>query len=474
MNKTSSILCPGRTLPLSRRDWLRRSFLGLGGIAAADLIARQALAAGPAPSLTKLHYRPAAKRILYIFLEGGLSQIDSYDHKPALEKFAGKPLPDSILPPQFTFAKQGTVIPSPFSWQRWGESGTHASDLFPEVNGRFIDDLCFIHSLHHSSNDHVTAKRVLHTGVPIEIRPTLGSWLVYGLGAMNENLPAYIDITPTDPNRPTGFLPGKFRGASIARPNQKSPELAWENLDPAFTKQDRHLQFLRDFESADGGDPQLDEMELAFRMQTEAPELLDLESESPATKKLYGIGEDHTDEFGRALLLARRFAEAGVRYLTINHASTRYGNLWDQHSELAAGHRGNANSVDRPIAGLLHDLKIRGLLDDTLVICGSEFGRTPTFEYFDGVTGRHQNGRDHNPHGFTTWFAGAGVRAGHHHGATDDFGYYAVKDRVDIHDFHATLLHLMGIDHEALAYFHGGRDFRLTDVYGKVVREILS
>ena len=470
MNKTSSIFCPGQSRPLSRRDWLRKSFLGLGAIAAADVMAR----GGAGTALTKLHHRPAAKRILYIFLEGGLSQLDSYDHKPALAKFAGQALPDSIRPPQFTFAKQGTVIPSPFAWKHWGESGSYASDLFPEVNSRFIDELCFLHSLHHSSNDHVTAKRVLHTGVPIEIRPTLGSWLVYGLGAMNENLPAYIDITPTDPNRPTGFLPGKFGGAAIARPDKKSPKLAWENLAPAFTKQERHLQFLRDFESADRGDPQLDEMELAFRMQTEAPELLDLESETPATKKLYGIGEDHTDEFGRALLLARRFAEAGVRYITINHATPRYGNLWDQHSELEAGHRGNANAVDRPIAGLLHDLKMRGLLDDTLVICGSEFGRTPTFEFFDGVTGRHRNGRDHNPHGFTTWFAGAGVKAGHHHGATDDFGYYAVKDKVDIHDFHATLLHLMGIHHEALTYFHGGRDFRLTDVYGQVVRGILS
>jgi len=467
-------LCPGASHPSSRREWLRKSFLGLGGIAAADLLTRQGLAAPTAPALTKLHHRAAAKRILFIFLEGGLSQLDSYDHKSALAKFAGQRLPDSIRPPRFTFAKQGTVIPSPFPWKRWGESGTLASDLFPEVNTRFVDDLCFLHSLHHSSNDHVTAKRVLHTGVPIEIRPTLGSWLVYGLGAMNENLPAYIDITPTDPNRPTAFLPGKFGGASISQIDKKSPRLAWENLDPGFSAQERHLRFLREFETADDADPQIDEMELAFRMQTTAPELLDLENESPATRKLYGIGEDHTDEFGRALLLARRFAEAGVRYLTINHATTRYGNLWDQHSDLENGHRGNARAVDKPIAGLLHDLKVRGLLEDTLVLCGSEFGRTPTLEFFDGVTGRHQNGRDHNPHGFTIWLAGAGVKPGYHHGATDDFGYRATQDKVDIHDFHATLLHLMGIDHEALTYFHGGRDYRLTDVSGNVVHGILS
>ncbi len=471
MNQRPSSPC---TDPLSRRDWLRKSFLGLGSVAAADLLSRQGLLNAAGGPLRTLHHRPAAKRIIYIFLEGGLSQLDSYDYKPALAKYAGQPLPDSIRPPSFTFAKQGTVIPSPFEWRHWGNSGTYASDLFPEVNGRFIDDLCFIHSLNHRSNDHVTAKRVLHTGVPIEVRPTLGSWLVYGLGAMNENLPAYIDITPGDPNRPTGFLPGKFGGTAVDRPDKKSSRLAWENLEPGFAEQERHLDFIREIERAHGVDPELDEMELAFRMQTEAPNLLDLENESEVTKKLYGIDEEHTDEFGRALLLARRFSEAGVRYITVNHATARYGNLWDQHSELEKGHRGNANAVDKPIAGLLHDLKVRGMLDDTLVICGSEFGRTPTFEFFDGITGRHQNGRDHNPHGFTTWFAGAGVKAGHHHGATDEFGYYAVKDKVDIHDFHATLLHLMGVDHEALTYFHGGRDFRLTDVYGNVVEEILG
>ncbi len=461
-------------IPLSRRDWLRNSFLGIGSVAAADLLARNGFANSAGGASRILHHRPAAKRIIYVFLEGGLSQLDSYYHKPALEKYAGKSLPDSIRPPSFTFAKQGTVIPSPFAWHHWGESGTYASDLFPEVNGRFIDELCFLHSLHHQSNDHVTAKRVLHTGVPIEIRPTLGSWLVYGLGAMNENLPSYIDITPTDPNRPTGFLPGTTGGTAVNRPEKSSPKLAWENLNPHFSEQERHLQFIREIEATQGHDPELDEMELAFRMQTEAPDLLEIDNESEATRKLYGIGDDHTDEFGRALLLARRFSEAGVRYVTVNHATARYGNLWDQHSELEKGHRGNANAVDKPIAGLLHDLKVRGMLEDTLVICGSEFGRTPTFEFFDGINGRHQNGRDHNPNGFTTWFAGAGVKRGHHHGATDDFGYYAVNDTVDVHDFHATLLHLMGVDHEALTYFHGGRDFRLTDVYGKVVEGILS
>ncbi len=463
-----------RSLALSRRDWLRRSGLGLGSLAATDLWIRSYAASSLAIRSPLPHHRPPATRLIHILLEGGLSQMDSYDPKPSLAKYAGQPLPDSIRPPEFTFAKQGAVIPSPFQWQHWGKTGTYASELFPEINGHCIDDLTFIHSLHHRSNDHVTAKRNFVTGAPIEIRPTLGSWLSYGLGSANDNLPAYLEITPTDAHRPTAFLPQSYGSTAIKKPS-KGGALLWENLTAADQGQEHHLDFVRALDQANAGDadPVLSEMELAFRMQSEAPALLDLSTESEATRKLYGIGEDHTDEFGRALLLARRFAEAGVRYLTVTHASTRYGNLWDQHSGLETGHRGNAHAVDKPIAGLLRDLKARGLLEDTLVVCGSEFGRTPTFEFFDGIDGRHQNGRDHNPHGFTTWMAGAGLRPGVHHGRTDDFGYYAVEDKVSLPDFHATLLHLMGLDHEALTYFHGGRDFRLTDVSGYVVQEIL-
>jgi hypothetical protein len=455
---------------LSRRKLLQNSVLGLGSLAAADLWARQ----NPVFS-GNLHYPPRAKRLIYIFLEGGLSQIDSYDHKPALDKYAGKPLPESVNRPKFTFAPQGTIIPSPFAWRQYGESGAYASDLFPEVNSRHIDDLCFIHSLHHESNDHITAKTVLHTGVPIEVRPTLGSWLIYGLGSENENLPGYIDIVPTDPNRPTGFLPSQYIGTAVTRPDRKAGDLRWDNLKPGFAEQRHHIDFIETLNRlSDPAEKKISDMEMAFRMQMEAPEIMDINRESTATKNLYGIGDDHTDEFGKALLLARRFSEAGVRYITVNHATPRYGNLWDQHSELEKGHRGNANAVDKPIAALLHDLKRRGLLEDTLVMCGSEFGRTPTFEFFDGATGTHQNGRDHNPYGFTMWFAGGGTRPGYHHGATDDFGYYAVRDKVSIHDLHATILKIMGIDHEALTYNHSGRDFRLTDVYGKSVDDILA
>lgn len=459
-------------MKISRRQLLQKGVPGLGWLAAMDLCAREASSFDP---VKHIHMKPRASRVIYIFLEGGLSQLDSYDHKPALQKYAGQALPDSISPPQFTFAPQGTIIPSPFEWNHYGQSGTYASELFPEVNSRHIDDLCFIHSLHHKSNDHITAKTVLHTGVPLEVRPTLGSWLIYGLGSENENLPGYIDIVPTDPNRPTGFLPAEYIGTSVTRPNRKTGDLLWENLKPRFSEQRRHIDFIEALNhSSNPVDRKISEMEMAFRMQTEAPEIMDINRESAATKKLYGIGDDHTDEFGKALLLARRFSEAGVRYVTVNHATPRYGNLWDQHSELEKGHRGNAHAVDRPIAALLHDLERRGLLEDTLVMCGSEFGRTPTFEFFDGATGRHQNGRDHNPHGFSMWFAGGGTKPGYHHGATDDFGYFATKDKVSIHDLHATILKIMGVDHEELTYNHSGRHFRLTDVYGNAVDEILS
>lgn len=459
-----------RTPQISRRRILRNAMLGIGGVALTDLLARN----HRKPARERVpHFAPKAQRVIYIFLEGGLSQIDSYDYKSEIQANHGKPLPDSIRPPKFTFAPQGTVIGSPFEWKQWGRNGTWASDLFPEVNQRFIDDLCFVHSLQHESNDHITAKTVLHTGVPREVRPTLGSWLMYGLGSENANLPGYIDIVPGRPqSRPTGFLPSTYGGTPIGKPDKKEAGHLWENLESGFEGQEQHLDFIR---ALDGeAEAEIENLEMAFRMQTEAPELMDLNRETKATRDLYGIDEDHTDEFGRALLLARRFSEAGVRYVTITHATPRYGNLWDQHSNLEKGHRGNANAVDKPIAALLKDLDARGLLHDTLVMCGSEFGRTPTFEYFSGIDGKHTNGRDHNPHGFTMWFAGGAVKSGFHYGATDDFGYYAIDKPVSIHDLHATLLHIMGFDHEELTYLHGGRDFRLTDVYGRVIRSILS
>jgi len=348
---------------------------------------------------------------------------------------------------------------------------------------KLIDDLCFIHSLHHTNNDHFTAKNMIHTGSGREPRPTLGSWLSYGLGSENANLPAYIDILPDSPrSRPTAFLPARYSGTPILKADKTQKNLQWDNLTGAATNQREHLNLVQKMNQAqlvrtgndDALESEIHNLELAFRMQTQAPDIMSLDGESKATMDLYGIGEPNTTDFGRALLLARRFAEKGVRYITVTHSTVKYGNLWDQHGDLLAGHTGNARAVDKPIAGLLRDLKARGMLNDTLVMCGSEFGRTPVFEFMDGGSGRLRNGRDHNPHGFTMWFAGGGTKPGISHGETDDYGYYAIRDKVSIHDLHATLLHLMGIDHEALTYHYASRDYRLTDVYGDVVRSILA
>ncbi|MDB5358649.1 MAG: hypothetical protein JWN24_5102 [Phycisphaerales bacterium] len=479
-------------VPLSRRQMLRRAMLGFGSIALTDVLARRSFAAtGAAPalplSLNPLapkapHFPARAKRCIYIFLDGGLSHIDSYDYKPLLQRDDGKPLPASIAKPKFTFAPTGQLLKSPFEWKQWGQAGMWASDLFPKTN-ELLDEFCFIHSLHHDNEDHFTAKNMIFTGSGREPRPPLGSWLAYGLGTENENLPAFIEIMPGTPKGSSAaFLPAQFGGTAIGRPDAKSRDREWDNLAGAAPGQrkaldlvqamnkDHLLQTARDRAI----EAEIQNMELAFRMQSQAPELMSLDGESDATRALYGIGEEKTDDFGRACLMARRFAEKGVRYITLMHSTRAFGNLWDQHKDLYNGHRNNAAAVDVPIAGLLRDLKSRGMLDDTLVLCGSEFGRTPVFEFQDGSEGRHRNGRDHNPHGFTMWFAGAGVKQAFRYGATDDYGYYAVQDKVSVFDLHATILHAMGLNHEKLTYRHGGRDYRLTDVYGNVVRAMFA
>jgi len=480
---------------LSRRDVLRRATLGFGSLALADLLSRTSLAAGAASSLAPraTHFPARAKRVIYIFLDGGLSQVDSYDYKPQLQRDDGKPLPASIAKPKFSFAPTGQVLRSPFNWKRHGDSGAWASDLFPETN-KLIDRVCFIKSLYHDNEDHFTAKNMIFTGSGREARPNAGSWVAYGLGTANENLPAFVEIMPGVPKGSSPvFLPAQYGSAAIGRPDEKSPYRTWDNLLVGQTKakqskgQRRQLDLLQamnaEHAAHEGGagaaaagaiEAEIQNMELAFRMQTEAPRLMSLEGETDATKSLYGIGEQTTDDFGRACLMARRFAEAGVRYITVMHSTRAFGNLWDQHKDLYDGHRNNAAAVDVPVAGLLRDLQSRGLLDDTLVMCGSEFGRTPVFEYQDGNEGRLRNGRDHNPHGFTMWFAGGGTRPGYSHGATDDYGFYATQDKVSVHDLHATILHALGLNHEKLTYRHAGRDHRLTDVYGNAVRQIFA
>ncbi|HWE01390.1 MAG TPA: DUF1501 domain-containing protein [Tepidisphaeraceae bacterium] len=468
---------------ISRRSMLRRSMLGFGSLAMMDLLARRAAAeVAPARAAKIPRFLPRAKRAIYIFLDGGLSHVDSYDYKPLLQRDDGKALPASIAKPKFTFAPTGSLLKSPFDFKQWGQSGMWASDLFPQTN-RLIDDFCFIHSLHHDNEDHFTAKNMIFTGSGREARPPLGSWLAYGLGTENENLPAFIEIMPGAPKgSSSAFLPARYAGAAIGRPDMKSRDRAWDNLRGPTAEGRQELDLVQAMNKAHllqspddrALEAEIQNMELAFRMQSQAPELMSLHGESAAVKALYGIGEEKTDDFGRACLMARRFAEKGVRYITLMHSTRAFGNLWDQHKDLYDGHRNNAAAVDVPIAGLLTDLKSRGMLDDTLVMFGSEFGRTPVFEYQDGSEGRHRNGRDHNPHGFTMWFTGGGTKKSHRHGATDDYGYYATEDKTDIHDLHATILHIMGLNHESLTYRHGGRDYRLTDVYGKVVKAVLA
>src|SRR5688572_11543918 len=475
---------PFRNNLLSRRDVLRRATLGFGSLALADLLSRASVGSGAINAASTVlgahapHFAPRAKRVIYIFLDGGLSQVDSYDYKPRLQIDDGKPLPASIAKPKFSFAPTGHMLASPFAWRQHGQSRAWASDLFPEVN-RLIDELCFVKSLHHDNEDHFTAKNMIATGSGRETRPAIGSWVAYGLGTENANLPAFVEIMPGAPKGTlSAFLPARYGGTAVGRTDPNSPQRSWDNLLSAKAKsQRRQLDLIRQMSTersvADAAiEAEIQNMELAFRMQTEAPDLLSLKGESTDTLAMYGIGEDRTDDFGRAALLARRFAERGVRYITLLHSTRDFGNLWDQHKDLYEGHKNNAEAVDLPIAGLLTDLKQRGLLDDTLVMCGSEFGRTPVFEYQDGNEGRLRNGRDHNPHGFTMWFAGAGVKPGFSYGATDDYGFYATENKVSVHDLHATILHAMGLDHERLTYRHGGRDYRLTDVYGRVVSEI--
>jgi hypothetical protein len=377
------------------------------------------------------------------------------------------------------FAKTGNLLRSPWKFTRHGASGAPVSELFPHL-ARRADDLCFIHSLHGTNAAHGGAVLKLHTGSDSFVRPSMGSWITYGLGTENADLPGFITICPTLAhggvnNWGAAFLPASCQGIPLGNASIPSDRVGVRyirNPGTGAALQRLQLDLLqeanREHLAAGGPDSTLEarigSFELAFRMQGAMPEAQDLSRESAETLKLYGIDDPVTANFGRQCLMARRFAERGVRFIQVTHSDSKV--QWDQHSDLKEGHQKNAREVDRPIAGLLEDLKARGLLADTLVLWGGEFGRTPTAE--------GTNGRDHNPDGFTMWLAGGGVKGGFRFGATDDYGYYAVEDKVHIHDLHATVLHLLGIDHERLTFRHSGRDFRLTDVGGRVVSEILA
>ena len=465
--------------PISRRTMLQRSAGGFGFLALQAMLGRElAQAAVVNPLAPKQPQFPArAKRIVFLLMKGGPSHVDTFDPKPLLQRDHGKPYP--FKQPRVQFAETGKLLKSPWSFQQYGQSGLPVSELFPNV-AQCVDDLCIVRSLHGTNPAHGGALLKLHTGSDTQVRPSMGSWVLYGLGTENENLPGFITICPTLAhggvnNWGAAFLPAYCQGTPIGNASIPSDKAFVRHIRNELINgatQRKQLDFLakvnREHLELSGPDLALEgrinSFELAYRMQSTMPEVQDVNGESDATKKLYGMDQPVTENFGRQCLMARRFLERGVRFVQVTHSDGEV--QWDQHANLFKGHMKNAAEVDKPIAGFLTDLKSRGLLDDTLVLWGGEFGRTPTAQGGDG--------RDHNPHGFTMWMAGGGVKPGIAYGATDDYGYFAQEDKVHIHDLHATILHLLGINHERLTYKYAGRDFRLTDVEGRIVKDIIA
>jgi hypothetical protein len=463
---------------LTRRDALKSLACGFGYLAFAGLAG-----AAPNPLAPRTpQFKPRAKRVIFLFMQGGPSHVDTFDYKPRLERDDGKKMP---FDDARTIANTGTkgteqrVMKSPWEFEQYGQSGRWVSELFPET-ARHVDDLCFIRSLHTEGVAHGPATLFLHCGATQFVRPSIGAWVSYGLGTENENLPGFVTIAPSLGNGGTrnfgnAFLPALYQGTAIGTAGMNAKDLGLRNVSAVNVKEARHrldlLQALNTEQAKRApGDSEVEAVinsyELAWRMQNNAPGVLDLAKESPATLALYGIGEKETDDFGRQCLMARRLCEAGVRFVQVTYGDNTANPRWDQHSNLPK-HADHAKAVDKPVAGLLQDLKNRGLLEDTLVWWGGEFGRTPYAE-------KNGTGRDHNPDGFTVWLAGAGVKRGIALGETDEFGHRAVADKVHMHDLHATILHLLGLDHEKLTYRYDGRNFRLTDVHGHVVKEILA
>lgn len=461
---------------LSRRAALMQGAAGFGWMAASSLLGSDGIAQGNPLLARAAHFPARAKRVIFLFMKGGPSQVDTFDPKPLLDRDHGKPPPFEL--PRVKFAETKGLLRSPWKFKQYGQSGLPVSELFPHV-AQCVDELCVIRSMHGTNPAHGGALLKLHTGSDTFVRPSMGAWVSYGLGSENSDLPAFVTICPTlahggVTNWGNAFLPAWTQGTPLGNASIPSSQAVVKHIKPALSGdlQRRQLEFLSavndDYREAVGAhqalDARMSSFELAFRMQSAVPELQNIKGEGEATRKLYGLDDPVTSNFGLQCLMARRFAERGVRFIQVTHSDTHV--QWDQHGDLLKGHTKNAAEVDKPIAGLLKDLKSRGLLDDTLVLWGGEFGRTPTAQGGDG--------RDHNPHGFTMWMAGGGVKRGVAHGATDDYGYYAVENKVHIHDLHATILHLLGLDHEKLTFRQGGRDFRLTDVHGHVVKEILA
>jgi len=471
-------------LALTRRQFLDRCGMGMGSLGLASLLGSQDLLRATEAGFTNpLLPRPPqfagrAKRVIHIFLNGGASHVDTFDPKPALNRWHGKEIPVHFA----TERKTGAAYRSPFAFRRYGQSGLEISDLFQHT-ARHADDLCVIRSMKADVPNHEPSLLLMNCGEARLPRPSFGSWVTYGLGSENQNLPGFIAMCPggypiqESQNWQSGFLPGTYQGTYINTENTRLEKLI-ENINNRYTSMSEQraqldlLQALNErHRRARAADAHLEarvqSFELAYRMQMEAADAFDIQREPAAVRERYGDSVQ-----ARQLLIARRLVERGVRFVQVWHGA---GQPWDNHDDIETNHRNLAGQCDRAIAALLTDLKDRGMLDDTLVICGGEFGRTPTVELpTPGANAGKQNGRDHNNHGFTVWLAGGGVKGGHVHGATDEFGFAAAENPVHVHDLHATLLHLLGFNHETLTFRTAGRDFRLTDVHGRVVREILA
>ncbi|MEO8429573.1 MAG: DUF1501 domain-containing protein [Verrucomicrobiota bacterium] len=467
---------------LTRRDFLSRCGMGFGALSLAGLMGEGGLllpvgaAEAANPLIPRAPQFPAkAKRVIHFFLNGGASHVDTFDPKPALEKYAGKPLPIENLR---TERKTGAAFPSPFKFKKYGQSGIEVSDLFPRV-GECIDDIAVIRSMQANLPNHEPSLMLMNCGDAVQSRPSVGSWVTYGLGTENQNLPGFIAMCPGGypikeaENWQSGFLPGVYQGTYIDTQHTSIEKLI-ENIRNNYTslrEQREQLDLVQelnaDYQRHRKQDARLEarvqSFELAYRMQMDAADAFDITREPQAIREMYGSGTH-----ARQTLIARRLLERGVRFVQLWHGASQ---PWDNHDDILL-HAKLAKEIDQPIAALIKDLKQRGMLEDTLIIFGGEFGRTPTVELND--SGKEKKGRDHNPYGFSMWLAGGGVKGGTVHGATDEFGFKAVENKVHVHDLHATILHLLGFDHEKFTYRYAGRDFRLTDVQGQVVKEILA
>ncbi|MDE0890845.1 MAG: DUF1501 domain-containing protein [Planctomycetota bacterium] len=465
----------------SRRELLQRCCGGFGGVALSSLMAESGFAGiaraadnplAPRPT----HFPARAERVIFLYMDGGPSQVDTFDPKPRLTKENGQPIGMKI--PKTQFEDVGNVLASPWKFNQYGESGLWISDLFPHLSAH-ADDLCVVRSMTSKFPEHTNANYFLHTGSGLQGRPSMGSWLTYGLGSECQDLPGFVvlngGLIPPGglDNFNSGYLPASFQGSIFK--NSAQPVANLTSTRDSKKEQRAKLDLLGDLDEGvlgrSGGDEMMEaaikNYELAFRMQTAVPELMDISGETDATRDIYGLEakDPHTRSYGTMCLFARRLVERGVRFIELTCPSVGH-DRWDQHQNLKKGHEDNARAVDKGISGLLRDLKARGLLDSTLVVFSGEFGRTPMAQGTDG--------RDHNPHGFSMWMAGGGVKAGQAYGATDEYGYYAIENKMEMHDLHATMLHLLGLDHTKLTRRFNSRDMRLTDVHGHVFHDLIS